>query len=986
MRRQWIHSSRRTRSQQTSAQPPNATTVSTTSTIATDAKSTTTAAAAGTATAALKPRRGGSYPPEQWTPEMDAKILDMRLEGNTWHEIGAAVGREYFAVRNRYTRELDPALQHSWTTPKLAYLNEAVAKGTSWRELSEELLIAQSVIREKWISMNQNTVLLETRGKKIRSRQKATPSFPQRAFSRSFQDTGMVGLKRYKWSNEMDALLIDLRNRGMNWRQVGKVFGMVPMTCYMRYRLRLKPRLDSGWTPIKLDISNTPYYLLPNRSRLAAAAQISTEGSESSSASEEGNTALKEESLKEKASVLGDVSEDYLYSQHKHIPARAWTQEEDVFIIKSRESGVSFKDIGERLKADPEQCYKRFNTVLDPTSKHKEWTPHLVHKLLFYIDQGLSWTTIASDLGFHREVCKEKYREVTNSPSLSTGDDGNDTRDSTAGSVAAVASRMSSDIARDIKDPEMKVEEGVNEYDHDTDESSQLDDNVVDDLQGDYRSQGFDLDFESGDIDDGLEDDMLDTDSSEDSEGITDDDLIRTGRWSKKQKSVAPSPITSQDIWDQDSVLWDVKKTWTPEEETALIQHVIRNGTRGWHEISNALGGRHAADECRAYWKHLDMPVHQPASQPSLDWEAHREAQFWRIWLETGSDFEEISRKLSKFKSVDEHETSTDASQQQQPVVGVSAKDCQELFTNRTRQFLKTSAGKAEDEKKFQNDCIEMALACSKPPPFKWDKEKSVRLQKLVRQRLKTRGVHVNWINWKWVARHVGGGVSAQRCNVHWRQLRKQEMEKDSWTDDDILMLEKGLRETGAVFNLDGYSSPQSLYIGAESSGEPTTATFRAIQKFYLPDRSVEAMQQKYFLLSDKPLKVTLHEYTAIMNAVDEFGEDQWEMVVKSLKSQPSQESPELTQGPSLAGWTKAPCRRVWEASYKHQLLYTQWTPGEDWDLKESVRKLGQRDWEAVSRFFPGKSSWQCRLRWCQLTDPVQPTQSPVGSSTQPPT
>jgi hypothetical protein len=44
--------------------------------------------------------------------------------------------------------------------------------------------------------------------------------------------------------------------------------------------------------------------------------------------------------------------------------------------------------------------------------------------------------------------------------------------------------------------------------------------------------------------------------------------------------------------------------------------------------------------------------------------------------------------------------------------------------------------------------------------------------------------------------------------------------------------------------------------------------------------------------------------------------------------------------------------------------------------LKKCVEQAGQREWVAVSRFFPGKSAWQCRLRWCQLTDLVKPVSS----------
>ncbi|KAG0073747.1 hypothetical protein BGZ93_004705, partial [Podila epicladia] len=66
-----------------------------------------------------------------------------------------------------------------------------------------------------------------------------------------------------------------------------------------------------------------------------------------------------------------------------------------------------------------------------------------------------------------------------------------------------------------------------------------------------------------------------------------------------------------------------------------------------------------------------------------------------------------------------------------------------------------------------------------------------------------------------------------------------------------------------------------------------------------------------------------------------------------------------------------APCRRVWEASYKHTLQHTPWTEREDQDLKDAVREIGKNGWQVIARFFPGKSPWQCRLRWCTITDPL---------------
>ncbi|KAG0203873.1 hypothetical protein BGX28_003973 [Mortierella sp. GBA30] len=961
-----------------------------------------------------------------WTEEIDKTIVDMRLEGSTWKEISEAIGRDPAACHQRYIKELDPSLQN-WTPQKLERLNALVAEGKSWRQVSDQLLITQAICREKWMSINQELVA-QLKAKKTARKKPLSPDPVSSSSSSlrlgSLQETGLISVKRHRWCDHMDALLIDLKRRGLNWRQIGTVFGMVPMTCYVRYHYRLLPQMKSGWVPPEINSSNVPYYLLSDRIRPSVPAVTATAPSSYPSSSHSDNSASppssseissapaglqngsapttssgNEEAV---ASNLGIVDEDFSYDMHDDFAPRVWTKEEDEAIIQCRQDGSSFSTIGQKLKIDPRQCYHRYCTALDPSVQGKEWTAGMVEKLRFFVEQGLAWTTIAKDLGFNRAACREKYREISRprpSPSASN-------RDAVSQSSGVVTSSTEVDQQTEgIEDKEtvQLSEEDQNEdqYGHDEEPTEDHDEDAIDDFQDDYNA----IDGDDESCDDGEDDGnsvLLDADASDDSEGIDDGEQIRTGRRSgrSKQASAAEVSSTATDTWDQSSVLREVEKTWTPEEETTLIRHVLRNGTRGWQEISGTLEGRHSPEECRAYWKHLDMPVYRTEPQTSK-WEPHREAQFWRLWLENGSNFEVISRKLSKWRGSAENDSKKSQRHPPSALTIFTPEECQHLFKERTSHLLRAQTDNAssteEVQEKFNKGCVEMALARSKPPVFKWDKEKSVKLQKLVRQRLRTRGVQVNWINWNWVARHVGEGASAQRCSVHWRSLRRFEMEKDGWTAEDILLLEKAVREVGTLFNqaTPTSSSPNfSLTWGMDSASQshgPTTSGFRAIQRFYMPDKSVETLQRKFFLLSDKATGVTLDEYMAIMDAVDRQGEDQWDEVVQSLRSSPSSSSPlaaidastttagttNSTSSGALAGWTKGPCRRVWESSYKHHLLYTPWSKEEDRDLEVTVKRIGQGDWIAVSRFFPAKSAWQCRLRWCQLTDPVRTKETP---------
>ncbi|KAG9324527.1 hypothetical protein KVV02_006021 [Mortierella alpina] len=966
-----------------------------------------------------------------WTPELDAKLFDMRLEGCTWKEIGEAIGRDHAACHSRYVRYLDPSLQ-TWTPQKSERLNALVAAGKTWRQISDELLMTQTIVREKWNSLNPHLVP-PPKPKRTAPKRRASDEVSSSTLRLgSLQDTGLISVKRHRWCDHMDALLVDLRRRGLSWRQIGTVFGMVPMTCYMRYQYRLVPNMKSGWVPPELNSSNVPYYLLPNRTRPLPATRTALTATESSSSPATNQTDTSATSELESGSApsqskpgnsetvvasLGIVDEDFAYNLHDIPSSRVWTAEEDEAILQLRRDGASFSNIGHRLRIDARQCFHRYYTVLDPALQQKEWTPEMEEKLRFFVEQGLAWTTISKDLGFHRLVCKEKYREISRPRSSISSSSSGSSKDTSAlsdTSISVAGIENSSEKTEDDKpSPESHGEDQsqgdyVNDEEDDGTGASDDGDDFIDDYQDDYKGTEAD---ESAFADDDGEgnDDLLNADASDDGERSDDGDQIRVGRRSGRSQRASAAEASSTmvwGIWDQSSYLRDIEKTWKPEEETALIQHVLKYGTRGWQDISQVLGGHHSPDECRAYWKHLDMPVHRAEHRPSK-WDPHREAQFWRLWLENKSNFEEISRKLSKSRGSTENvEHSKKSSRQSSLLTVFSPEDCEELFNDRIRQFIKPDLDgdhrSAEDaQKRLDKEYVDLAYARSKPPVFKWDKEKSVKLQKLVRQRLKTRGVQVNWINWNWVARHVGEGVTAQRCSVHWRTLRKSEIEKEGWTDEEVRLLEKGVREVGTIFNQDispGASPTTLLTSGmdlASRSNGPTAAGLRAIQRFYIPDRPVESLQRKYFLLSDKATGVTVDEYMAIMDAVDRHGDDQWDEVVKNLRtpSDAGQPSSSATKEPSaagsttlpttssgLAGWTKGPCRRVWESSYKHHVLYTPWSQEEDQDLKAVVNSFGQADWLSVSRFFPAKSAWQCRLRWCQLTDPLQSSEATTAS------
>src|SRR5690606_26583674 len=133
--------------------------------------------------------------------------------------------------------------------------------------------------------------------------------------------------------------------------------------------------------------------------------------------------------------------------------------------------------------------------------------------------------------------------------------------------------------------------------------------------------------------------------------------------------------------------------------------HVLRNGTRGWDSISTALEGRHSPEECRAYWKFLDMPVRRPSMQQGYRWKPHREVQFWRAWLECGSNFSEIADKLNKNPTSIEEVPF--GSRPVRKATLTNPKICEELFRQRTKHLCEIQGEKVSEEA-FQKGCVEM--------------------------------------------------------------------------------------------------------------------------------------------------------------------------------------------------------------------------------------------------------------------------------------
>ncbi|KAF9310629.1 hypothetical protein BG003_008325 [Podila horticola] len=409
----------------------------------------------------------------------------------------------------------------------------------------------------------------------------------------------------------------------------------------------------------------------------------------------------------------------------------------------------------------------------------------------------------------------------------------------------------------------------------------------------------------------------------------------RISSWTKRRIQA----ITADNLRHQFMRLSRNKVLWTFDQETSLIQQVLKLGTDDdkWKEIAEVTGF-HSPEECRSHWKQLDMPVNLNPT----GWSKVEQATFWELWLKYGSDFDRLSASCSSR----------------------SPGDCQRFFDHATRDFSKQDP--VQLRKQVQDLLESLPFTRQK---YMFTKERSLKLQQAMRFYGKKIGSKTTRPGtWRWIASKVQRGLSPMSCIEHWSYLRQnmdvmygpleegkaaiKTQNSSSWSHEELKLLDQGIRELGS-----GWSD---------------------IQQRYLPWRTTRSIRQRWLIMSDKSARVTEHEYYTIIKAGDDVEQIDWAQLVTEMP-----------------GWNKLPCRRVFECSYKHLVKNTVWQPEEDRLLVEKTLEEHGRDWNTIAAHFKGiqpamaplynpssddiqqqrthKTAWQCRLRWCQLVEPLMP-------------
>ncbi|KAG0307493.1 Myblike DNAbinding domain-containing protein [Dissophora globulifera] len=603
----------------------------------------------------------------------------------------------------------------------------------------------------------------------------------------------------------------------------------------------------------------------------------------------------------------------------------------------------SWPAIGAALQRPYASCYSRYYSALDPVLQ-EPWSADTVACVEAWVRQGVCWRKIAKDLGIRPVTCKAKWTALrrsevavpssTSAAALSHGGDRSDSPENM--DLATVSHQwIESGTETTTTQPVVSKDSSTKWIAFSKEEST-----AILNLVSKHGSEDWSLilsDFQARFL------------------------LQCSTTKSRSQRRMRQRllDITAQDLSHQYSRIVRTKYHWTFDEETMLIQQVLRHGaeTGQWGLIASQLTGIHTAEECRTRWKQLDIPVAQNLSK----WSRIEESTFWILWQEFGSDFDRISKLSGGERSPEE---------------------CQRYFKAKTVGFPDLD----KDMNTFRNrvEKLQATLPVARQK-YMFTKERSLRLQKAM-QLFKRRTTNArtsspvpssSWGSWSWVANIVQRGLSATACMDHWYYLRRDmdliygPVEKgqtfvtpttpNSWSHEELKLLDQGVRELGHVWS--------------------------EIQDRFLPWRSTRSIRQRWLLISNKSVRVTEDEYYTIISAGEKTEQIDYDVLASKLP-----------------GWNRSPCRRVFETSYKHILATTVWLPEDDQLLVEKVLETKGRDWNVIAKHFKGvqtaraplyeevskrtdlirvddvdtpmrthKTAWQCRLRWCQLVDPLMP-------------
>ncbi|KAF9906530.1 hypothetical protein EC991_000537 [Linnemannia zychae] len=360
---------------------------------------------------------------------------------------------------------------------------------------------------------------------------------------------------------------------------------------------------------------------------------------------------------------------------------------------------------------------------------------------------------------------------------------------------------------------------------------------------------------------------------------------------------------------------------WSLNEETALIQHVLKHGTGQWEMISEALK-YHSPEQCKEKWTTMDMSNKVPKVK---SWYKTEQGNFWRLWQRYGGNWEVIAQSM-RSRTVEQ---------------------CEAFFNKATAGIDRT------DEEEFNKQVKSLAETMSQYRTLNWSKEDSERLW-AVAEECKSGNTHLR-INWNIVADKMGMGLLPAQYKHHHYYLRtvRNGGLAGLWTEEEIKKLEMVVQKEGRNWTL--------------------------ISKEYFPHRNAKSLCHKFNSIKNKGQYITEEEYDTLLGKVD-LQEQAFKQRMQALESSSSASLESATFEPDWkeiamampgATWTAEQCKSAYDGSFKHHLKNSKWTPEEDSQLLKAAKILGRKNWVGVAAAVAGKDSWECRMRLAELHEPL---------------
>ncbi|KAF9987976.1 hypothetical protein BGZ65_000662 [Modicella reniformis] len=97
-----------------------------------------------------------------WTAEADALLLDLRAQGQTWNQIGQALGKSRQACNRRFDAVLDPEMGTAfWTQQpdRNQTLRQLVTQGFGWKHIATQLETKASACEKQWRTLERERIL-----------------------------------------------------------------------------------------------------------------------------------------------------------------------------------------------------------------------------------------------------------------------------------------------------------------------------------------------------------------------------------------------------------------------------------------------------------------------------------------------------------------------------------------------------------------------------------------------------------------------------------------------------------------------------------------------------------------------------------------------------------------------------------------------------------------------------------------------------------